>query len=149
MKSFQFPLQKALEWRRTQLRLAEARVEQQVAALAAIDQARSELDAMGRRTELEVRQFQPLAGGDLGALGAFRVAIRGRGRELAVHRLECQKELSARQAEMMESRRRCRLLERLKERRATEWQSAADRELEEMASDSYLAQWAHRHVSSL
>ena len=38
MTTFQFPLQKALDWRRTQLTLAEARVQQQLAALAAIDQ---------------------------------------------------------------------------------------------------------------
>ncbi len=74
---------------------------------------------------------------------------RGRVKELALKRLECQKELAAQQAALVEARRRCRLLERLKERRATEWRSAADRELEELASDSYLAQWARRGLSSL
>jgi flagellar export protein FliJ len=149
MKSFQFPLDKALDWRRTELRMAEARVEQQLTALTSIDQARAELDATGHRTEVEVRRFEPLAGGDLGALGAFRLAIRVRGRELAAKRVESQKELATRQAAMMEARRRFRLLEKLKERRHAEWQSAANRELDEMAADSYLAQWAHRHVTSL
>jgi hypothetical protein len=43
---------------------------------------------------------------------------------------------------MLEARRRCRLLERLKERRLAEWTSARDRELEEVASESFLARWA-------
>jgi len=146
MNTFQFPLQRALDWRRTQLKLAEARVEQQLAALAGIDQARAELDAMGHRTEVEVRQFQSLEGGDLSALGSFRLAIKVRGRELAAKRVECQNELAARQAVMLEARRRCRLVERLKERRWAEWQSAAGRELDELAADSYLAQWARRHA---
>jgi hypothetical protein len=146
MNTFQFPLQRALDWRRTQLKLAEARVEQQLAALAGIDQARAELDAMGHRTEVEVRQFQSLEGGDLSALGSFRLAIKVRGRELVAKRVECQNELAARQAVMLEARRRCRLLERLKERRWAEWQSAAGRELDELAADSYLAQWARRHA---
>jgi len=146
MKSFRFPLEKALDWRHTQLQLAEARVQQQLSAVAAIDQARTELDAMGHRTELEVRQFQPLAGGDLGALGSFRLAIRVRGRQLAAQRLECQKELAARQAATVEARRRCRLLEKLKDKHHAEWQSAADRELDELAADSYLAQWARRRL---
>jgi hypothetical protein len=60
--------------------------------------------------------------------------------------VECQNELAARQAVMLEARRRCRLLERLKERRWAEWQSAAGRELDELAADSYLAQWARRHA---
>lgn len=149
MTTFKFPLQRAFDWRRTQLGLAEARVEQQLAALAGIDQARAELDAMGHRTEAEVRQFQGLEGGDLSALGSFRLAIKVRGRELAAQRVECQRELAARQAVMLEARRRCRLLERLKERRWTEWQSAAERELGELAADSYMAQWARRRALSI
>jgi flagellar export protein FliJ len=149
MTTFTFRLQRVLDWRRTQLQLAEARIEQQVAALAGIDQARAELDNTGQRTELEVRQFAGLAGGDLSALGSFRLSIRARTAQLAVKRVECQKELAARQAVVVEARRRCRLLDRLKERRLTEWQSAADRELDEVAADSYLAQWARRRASSL
>jgi hypothetical protein len=149
MTTFKFPLQRALGWRRTQLELAEARVEQQLAALAALDQARAELSAMGQRTEVEVRQFSPLGGGDLSALGTFRLAIKARGRDLAAKRVECQKELAARQAVLVECRRRCRLLERLKERRWAEWQSAAEKELDELAADSYLAQWARRRALSL
>jgi len=149
MTTFQFRLQKALDWRRTQLTLAEARAEQQMAALAAIDQARSELEAMGHRTEIEVRQFAPLDGGHLGALGSFRLAIRARGKDLAGKRAECQKELAVRQSAVLEARRRCRLLERLKERRWAEWHQAAERELDELAADSYLAQWARRRAFSI
>jgi len=149
MTNFQFPLQRALDWRGTQLHLAEARVEQQLAALAAIDQERAELDAMSHRTEVEVRHFDGLEGGDLSALGSFRLAIKVRGRTLATQSVECQKELAARQAAMLEARRRCRLLERLKERRSKEWQSAADRELDDLAASSYLAQWARRQATSL
>jgi len=149
MKSFQFPLERALDWRRTQLELAEARVQQQLAVLAAIDQERAELDAMGRRTEVEVRQFSPLGGGDLCSLGTFRLAIKARGKQLIVKRAECQKELAARQAVLLEERRRCRLLERLKERRWAEWHAAAEKELDELAADSYLAQWARRRAFSI
>jgi hypothetical protein len=149
MTTFKFPLQRALDWRGTQLELAEARVEQQLAALAALDQARAELEAMGKRTELEVRQFSPLGGGDLSALGTFRLTIKVRGRELVAKRAECLKELAVRQAALVECRRRCRLLERLKERRLTEWRSAAEKELDEVAADSYLAQWARRRALSI
>jgi hypothetical protein len=149
MKTFQFPLERALHWRRTQLELAEAHVQQQLAAMAAIDQARAELDAMGHRTEVEVRQFSPLGGGDLCALGTFRLAIKARGKALTAKRAECHKELAARQTTLLEERRRCRLLERLKERRWAEWHSAAEKELDELAADSYLAQWARRRAFSI
>jgi flagellar export protein FliJ len=142
MTTFTFPLQRVFDWRRTQLQLAEARVEQQLAALAEIDRERAGLDATRHRTEAEVRHFTGLDGGDLSALGSFRQALKGRDRALSAKRVECQKELAVRQAAMLEARRRCRLLEHLKEKRLTEWQSAADRELDEVAADSYLAQWA-------
>jgi hypothetical protein len=146
MTTFHFPLQRALDWRRTQLKLAEARVEQQLGALAGIDQARAELDAMAHRAEVEVRQLQSIEGGDLSALGSFRLAIQVRGRELAAKRVACQKELAARQSVMLEARRRCRLIDRLKERRLLAWRSASEKELDELAADSYLAQWARRHA---
>jgi hypothetical protein len=144
MTSFRFSLQKALDLRRTQLHLAEAQLQQQLASLAGLDRARVELEAVGQRTEVEVRGFLPLAGGDLSALGSFRLLVKAKERDLAAQRVACQQELAVRQAAMLEARRRCRLLERLKERRLAEWQSARDRELEELASDSYLAQWNRR-----
>ena len=43
---------------------------------------------------------------------------------------------------MLEARRRCSLLERLKERRLAEWTHERDRELDEIAAESYLARWS-------
>jgi hypothetical protein len=146
MKSFQFPLQRALDWRRIELQLAEARLQQQLAAITELDRARAELEAAGIRSESEVREFSPLEGRDLTALGTFRLAIKVRAKQIASRKVECQRELAARQASLVEARRRCRLLERLKERRWTEWESDHDRELEELASDSYLAQWNRRRA---
>ena len=149
MTTFHFPLERALDWRRTELAMSQALLEKQLAILAEIDRARLELDDMGHRANLEVRQFQPLAGADLGALAEFRERVRARGRDLTAKRLECQKEVALRQAAVVESRRRSRLLEKLKEKRWAEWQAARDRELEELAAESYLAQWARRRASSL
>ena len=119
-------------------------MEQQVAVLAEIDRERAELDATGQRTEAEVRQFTRIDGGDLSALGSFRLQVKARTRALAGKSVECQKELAVRQAALVEVRRRCRLLDRLKERRLTEWKSAAEKELEQLAADSHLAQWTRR-----
>jgi len=60
---------------------------------------------------------------------------------LAAKRSECARMAAAQQASMLEARPRLRLLERLKERRLAEWTAACDREMEEVASESYLAQW--------
>ena len=143
MTSFRFPLQKVLEWRRTQLELEEIQYRLQVSALAELDRQRAELEESAKTAERQVREWDPLAGGDLGALGGFRLHVQQREREMLVPRAECSKQLARQQGLMLEARRRLRLLERLKERRLSEWRSARDKELEGLASESYLAKW-HR-----
>ncbi len=141
MTGFRFRLEKALDWRRTQLELEEAKLRERTAALAAVDAARAELDAAAVKAEMEVRHWNPVSGSDLRSLADFRVHVRQRGQALAARRAECAREAAAQQAAMLEARRKCRLLERLRERRLAEWTAARDRELEALASDSFLAQW--------
>lgn len=141
MTRFHFPLEKVLDWRRKQLEIEEAKFRQRVAALAAVDQARAELDARAVQTEYEVRRWNSVGGGDLAALNSYRARVRIEATRLAERRAGCARAAAAQQALMLEARRRCRLLERLRERREAEWKTAAGRELEQIASESYLAQW--------
>jgi len=142
MKSFQFPLEKALEWRRTQLELEEAKHKREIAAVAAIDRRQAEVEASGVRAETEVRRWNPIESGDLAALAHYRLKVKAEEAALARHRSYAAQKLAAQQKQMMEARRRCRLLERLKERRLAEWSSARDKELDEIAAESYLARWS-------
>ncbi len=89
-----------------------------------------------------MRQWKPVAGRDVTALGGYRLHVMAQEQEIAVSRAKHQTALEAQEAVMLEARRRCRLLERLRERRRAEWQAAGDREVEELASESYLAGWA-------
>jgi hypothetical protein len=147
MKSFQFPLDKALKWRRIELELEEARYKQQSAELADIDRRRAEVEASRIRAEIQVREWNPVAATELTALGAFRLRVKSEEADLARRRAVCAAKLADQQKQMLEARRRCRLLERLKERRLAEWKSACDREIEEIAAESYIARW-HRQETA-
>ncbi|HMD71547.1 MAG TPA: hypothetical protein VKF41_09400 [Bryobacteraceae bacterium] len=144
MKRFEFRLQKVLEWREKRLELEDARFKQQAAGIASLDQARAGLEAAGLKAEMQLRSAASMSGQELSALAGFREHVQTRGRELAARRAQAQKELEAQQEVMLEARRRCRLLERLKERRLTEWQAACNREADALASESFLARWAGR-----
>src|SRR6266545_5211133 len=144
MKAFTFPLEKALEWRRIELELEEVRYKRQCAEVAELDRQRAEIEASGIRAEIQVREWNPVVAGDLAALGSFRLRVKGEEAEIARRRAECVSKLAAQQARMLEARRRCRLLERLKYRRLAEWKFAQDRELDEIAAESYLARWKTR-----
>jgi flagellar export protein FliJ len=142
MKRFEFRLQKVLEWREKQLELEDARFKQQIAGIAGLDQARAGIESAGQQAEIQLRSAPAVSGQDLAALAGFRQHVKTRAIEIAAQRAEAQKRLEAQQRVMLEARRRCRLLERLKERRLSEWQAACDRELDEVASESFLARWA-------
>jgi hypothetical protein len=139
MTNFRFRLDKVLAWRRTQLELAEIEFRREAAALARLDQVRAELEDRGIRTEAEVRDWSPLAGSDLAALGGFRLHIGRRAKDLAAQRVEQVRKLAEREQVMLEARRRYRLLERLRDRRLAEWQGDQKRELEQLAAESHLA----------
>jgi len=147
MKNFQFRLERVLQWRRTELEMEQARLEQQLREVMELDSERAGIEAAGIRSELEVRAWRPLAGSDLAALAAFRRHIAAKQNQIEVRREEARRKLESRKAAMIEARRRSELLERLKQRRLSEWKAEADRELEELAAESYLARFVRRGAS--
>jgi hypothetical protein len=144
MNAFRFPLQKVLDWRRTQLEMEEHNFRRQAAQMAGLDRASAQMTASGSAAERQVRAWNPVAGGELSALGSFRLHVKLKETELALSKAECRKELARRENLMLEARRRLRLLERLREKRLAEWTGEQDRELEALASEAYLAKWKRR-----
>ncbi len=145
METFHFQLERVLEWRRTQLELEQSRLRSVTAGLAELDRQRAELEAAGVKAELSVRGAA-VSGADLAALGEFRGALRKRKNEIASRRAAQVQKVAAQEGALREARRRCRLLERLKERRTAEWRAAEDRELESLGSESFLAGWNRRRI---
>jgi hypothetical protein len=139
MKAFSFRLEKALDWRRQQLELEENRYRRQAAVLADLDRARADLEASAIRAEVQVRTWTPLAGRDLATLARFREYVSHTEQTLAVRRAACECQLREQEKVMMEARRRCRLLERLRERRWEQWRVDCDREWEQFAAEWFLA----------
>lgn len=146
MKAFRFPLQKALELRQRQLEMAEAASRKRVAALAAVDRMAMELKSSERREGSAVYASRPLLGDSLAALNNYHRHVLAQERTLAERRVECAARVAEAQNELLEARRRARLLEKLREKRVEEWKTAGARELEELAADSYLAQWNRRRA---
>src|SRR5438874_547288 len=103
MSGFRFRLQKVLDWRETQLALEQAKVEQRAAELAAVGQARAELDRAANDTESEVRRWNGVAGSDLAALGNYRLRVQETREALETRRAQCAQALAAQQLAMREA----------------------------------------------
>jgi flagellar biosynthesis chaperone FliJ len=146
VKSFEFPLHRVLDWRKTQLDLAEAAFRRQAEALAAVERMAAALQAGARSATSAAKASRPLVGAALGSLDSYNRFVHLKEKELERRRAECAERAAEAERAMLEARRRTRLLEKLKEKRLGEWQAAGSRELEELASDSYLAQWNRRRA---
>ena len=141
MPAFEFSLRRALEWRRTQLQLEDNQLRQLAASLAEMALAAVRLDLVKGRAEVAVRQDAVVEAGDLWALAAYRQRLIAELQVLALLRVACERQVAAQRQKVLEAQRQCRLLEKLEQRRHAEWRRAADREMESLAAESFLARW--------
>jgi len=121
MKKFQFPLAQAMEWRQTRLRQEQARAEKTVTGEPSI------------------------TGAELKRLDDFTRAARIELERLQITSLDCQKRIAAQTGTVIQKRRDVRLLERLHERKLTEWKADFARELDKEAEELHLGRYSARY----
>lgn len=141
MAKFHFRLGRVLEWYRTQCRLEENRLALCLIALNQVQENIARLKAESLAIEREVISGGALSGRDLAALGYYRLRIGLRTAELEADHLRCRREVDQQVSVVQTIQRRLRLVEKLRERRLTEYLQAEDRELEAVAAESYLSKW--------
>ena len=128
MKAFRFPLERVLDWRRSEMGVEENKLRQLHAAVRALDQERAELEQTRARTEQTLISSSAVNADELHALENWRIAVRLRCEAIARRRKEREGEIAAQQQKLLEARRRYRLLDKLKERRLQEWRYELARE---------------------
>lgn len=144
MKAFEFRLRRALDLRKTQLELEENTLRQLAGKLEELALAAVKLDLVKGRAEVAVRQAAVVEAADLWALSAYRQRIMAELRELALRREAAERQVAGQRQKVLEAQRRVRLLEKLEQRRHTEWSREADREMESLAAESFLTMWNRR-----
>ena len=130
MKAFRFRLERVLDWRRTELGLEESRLKQIHAAITALDRERAELESAATAARSQIARRESLDALDLHALSAFRESVDTQRQRLAGKRRQREAEIVTQQQKLMEARRRCRLLDNLRERRMAEWKYQTRRQEE-------------------
>jgi len=146
MARFQFSLEKVLRWRNVELTNEEAKlkalVQEQLhlqTQLAAVSAERSKLvSSLGVMADLR--------GDDLRTLTACSLRLRRNAETLAQRLLRCGRDLAKQRKKYGEAKRRVRLLEELRDRRFKEWKYQEATLLEELASESFLANWNRQRL---
>jgi flagellar FliJ protein len=141
VKAFRFRLERVLDLRENQLKAEESKLEQLWARRKELENEIHSMDMSIEQARSSTTSRQFVQPSDLIALELF-ARRTDREREQAQARLRAHDEIVEKQKQaVVEARGRVRLLERLREKRQTEWQTAADKELEELAADFAGAQW--------
>ncbi|HXE64382.1 MAG TPA: hypothetical protein VN519_12630 [Bryobacteraceae bacterium] len=142
MGPFRFRLAKVMDWYEKQSHLEAERLrmcaEQVVRMHAEIDQHKK--NVLAHQMELLAKPNPEPH--ELAALGPFQRGARKQEHRLR-QKLKRDEEATEKQREISQAaQQRLRLIEKLRERREAEHQYLFDRELEEIASEAYLARYA-------
>jgi hypothetical protein len=143
MRRFKFRLETVLGWRRLHLELEETKLQRLFEELRQLDLAEDRLDAEKAEADRAVLYSASVEAQDLAALDRHRLHVAREKERLRKERADCRRRITAQQQQVVKAERDVRLLEKLRERRLAEWQTAADREQEALASELFLARW-HR-----
>ena len=144
MKKFHFSLDRVLEWRRTQGRIEEAKLEQLFGEMNGIEARQEAVISVALESHRSVTGASTATGSELAALDTFRRSSAAEHVRLESQRLGCQQRIAAQRDVVTGKRRDVRLLERLREQRLAGWKLEAEREVSASADESYLAKWKTR-----
>jgi flagellar export protein FliJ len=142
VKTFQFPLQRVFDWRALQMRAEEEKLSAMQHRLGALVHRENALTAAELKSSLGLLKLSSIGGGDLQALAAFQLRMKNERGSLKAARLQLEKQVAEQRTRLLKARRDFRVLEKLREKRWKEWQYLADREIEDVAAEAYLAKWA-------
>ena len=148
MKKFAFPLDRVLSWRQSQVRLAEAELNRLRAEHNALATQRAELTADVEQARRELAVSSETTAVELGALEHYRRAAAGKAARLEQSQVQLRETISRQMQVVFERTREAKLLERLRETRLASWKSAAGREVDQLAEESYLSRLARAQTGS-
>lgn len=139
MIPFRFRLQRVLDFRNVQLQLAESEYQRATAKVRSIQAQQAALAYRKSETRKSVVRLPEISGQDIASLSGWLQWTEGRRTLLTGMEQAAMQEVAKRRIVLMEAQRKVQLLEKLRDRRKGEWQTAFDRELEEQAADAFRA----------
>ena len=143
MTAFNFRLERVLRWRQAKMELEQFALHRLAAECARWDVRLGEIEKARSQAEQLVLSG-PVEGSDLAALAQYQQHLHDEKQAAIAHRRNCEQRMEQQRVLLLAARREFRLLEKLRQVRRAEWESAVNREFEALAAETYLARWAPR-----
>ena len=144
MKRFQFGLESTLEWKDRQSDLQRQELERLQSALIRLQQDRQSIDRQVCDTTAALDSGATLSAADLQLTASFTRSLRCLGDKLAVEEQKCDALINRQRDVCIEADREHQLLCRLRSKKLAGWKYQFNRELEELATDSWMAAQARK-----
>jgi flagellar export protein FliJ len=148
MKAFQFPLQRVLEYRALQMRTEEEKLSAIQNQLAEVLHRENALTAAQLNAEMNLLGRPLVEATEFRALSAFQLRIRSEKISLVAARKNLEAQIAEQRKRLLKARKDCKILENLKDRRKKAWTYLSDREIENIAAESYISNWARSNAES-
>lgn len=140
MKKYRFPLERVQALRRLEADLARARVENQMAEVRKHEEMRREISRQASESAAAAR-ISGVTGLELAGAENFRHYAARAESVVAAEQARAVSEAHRLRQMLIEAQRKVKALETLDERRLTQWRREMAHEVEQFASEAFLARW--------
>jgi flagellar export protein FliJ len=144
MRSFQFRLRRVLDWYREKQQIEESRMAACRKTLAAVEQKIALLTAERVSSDREVLSRPSVPATDFVNLGRYRLRAQRLEAEYTQERERCELACREQTQRVQKAQQQVKLLEKMKERRMEEYRYLWNRELDNLATEGFLATWSVR-----
>ena len=141
MAGFHFPLDKVLRWRLIQLAAEEAKQKELLREQVKLQTLGAELGVEKSKLCSSLETLPDLRGEDLRFIAAYSLRLKRLAESVAEQTARSERNLAVQKKKYRDAQQRCRLLEELKARKFEEWRQEQSRQLEILASESYISNW--------
>src|SRR5579872_4000483 len=126
MKRFDFPLERVLRWRMEQANLEELKLRGLRTERAGLEDDRLRIEAEKAGSERDVLGQTSIQPEQLERLDSYRQYVAGSVRQLEARMKSAEARIAEQLKRVMDARRQCELLDRLRGTSLTQWRTAAD-----------------------
>jgi len=141
VKKFQFPLERVRRFRKLQMETEQVKLEQLQAHLASIDSMEAELHRQKQQADQALVESPTVGTPELAVVDSFRAYTQRMANIFALRRAQVQEEILMQKENLLVARQKYEVLERLKSNRHAKWKYDLHREVEQLATEAYLARW--------
>lgn len=146
MKSFQFPLEKVLAFRKRQWEAEAAILESLIANRAHLESERRRVQAAVEEAGKQIASSACVSSASLAEFRLAQASSREALREMGTLLANLHGKIAERQRAFLQARRNYELVLRLREKRFAEWLSEVNRQEEADATESFLGRFTQRRL---